>query len=309
MCAKQAQPRVMHFQGAIIPTEEVAISPFDRGFLFGDGVYEGLRAFGGRVVGLDAHIRRMREGLAEARITGFDPASLGPLTQELLAAEGLVDAFIYWQATRGVPTPDAPPRQRGAGVLAALAPTILGFAMPTPPLEACAEPDLKTVSLQPDLRWLRGRLKSISLLGGVLAGLDAASAGADDAILVRDGLVAEAQSANLFIAKNGEVVTPSLDSAPILAGVTRGLLLAADPSIVERAIHTRELERADEIILVGTTTMVTAVTHVDGSPVAGVCNGEPGVVARNLLRTLVGAICKDIQLPTPACCRTATGAR
>lgn len=294
-----AHPRFAHLNGAIVPAESAKVSPFDRGFLFGDGVYEGLRAFAGRIVGLKAHTQRMRAGLRAARIAGFDPEALGPLSIALLEAEGIEDAFIYWQITRGAPGLSEPARSRELAALAALTPTALGFATPQPALEAHTTPATKTATLRPDTRWLRGAVKSISLLGGALAGIEAQEAGADDAMLVRDGLVAETPSANVFLAKGGAVATPSLESAPILAGVTRGLLCKADPSIESRPIRVEELWAADEIMLVGTTTMVASVTRLDGKAVGGGPRDEPGPVARRLLRTLVEAIRADIGLSAP----------
>jgi D-alanine transaminase len=147
-----------------------------------------------------------------------------------------------------------------------------------------------------DTRWLRGRMKSISLIGSVLAALDSEDAGAEDAILVRDGLVAETTSANVILALPGaggtiELATPSLDSVPILAGVTRDLLIAHAPrhnlQIVERPIREEELSRAIEIMACGTLTMVTAIVKLDGKPVG---SGTPDPMTRRLLAILLAAI-------------------
>ena len=122
---------IVHLNGSLLDADAARISPFDRGFLFGDGVYEGLRASRSHIIGLPEHVDRLRDGLAETRIAGFDPESLGPISHALLDANGLADAFIYWQITRGVPLPGQPLRQRvpGAGP-----PTVFGYAAPLPAL-------------------------------------------------------------------------------------------------------------------------------------------------------------------------------
>lgn len=97
---------LIHLNGQLVDSSRASVSVFDRGFLFGDGVYEGIRTTADaagrpRVIGLGHHVARMRDGLAESRIAGFDPERLAPLTDELVRANGLVESFIYWQVTRG----------------------------------------------------------------------------------------------------------------------------------------------------------------------------------------------------------------
>lgn len=285
---------IVHLDGSLVPGAEARVSVFDRGFLFGDGVYEGLRASDGHVIAIGAHVRRMREGLAKVRIEGFDPGALPEMTRELLRANGLEDAFVYWQVTRGVPAPGEPARARIPGRGCRMRPTVLGFATPQSPITSDMAPGVRTAVVAPDLRWRRGLIKCVSLMGGVLAAIEADEAGAEDAVMVREGLVAESVAANVFIAKDGVFATPALDSAPILAGVTRGLLLRADASIEERPVTEEELRQADEVMLVGTTTLVAAVTHLDGRPVGrGEDAGRPGPMCRRLMKTLLGAIERD----------------
>lgn len=272
-----------------MPRDQALVSVFDRGFLFGDGLYEGLRAFDGRVVAMDLHVERLRQGLAECRIA-WDAAEMAGLTDELLRANNLRDAFIYWQVTRGTPGPGQ--AVRGRVPAGPMMPTVMGFCYPTSGLAQNAAPAVKRAVISQDTRWLRGRVKSISLLGGVLAAIEAHEHGADDAILVRDGLVAEGTSSNVFVAlEDGfggtRIATPSLQSAPILAGVTRDLLLAADPAIEERSISVRELVEAREIMLAGTLSMVTSVVEIGGRPVG---TGRPGPCAAGLLELLLRLI-------------------
>jgi D-alanine transaminase len=290
---------LVHLNGQLIPRDQARISVFDRGFLFGDGIYEGLRAFGGKVVGLPGHIARMNNGLREARIP-WDAAQLAPLTRQLLEANRLADAFIYWHVTRGTPNPSDPVRSRKPA--SDLPPTVFGFCTPTPPIEQYLPPNpppQKTAVVMEDTRWLRGHIKAISLIGSVLNTLESSEAGADDAVLVRNGLLAETTSANLIIATPGPnsrtaIATPSLSSVPILAGVTRDLLLAeaARQGVVieDRRVLASELETASEVIAVGTLTMVTSITRLSGR---SLCGDAPGPVATRLLSLLVNAIGRE----------------
>jgi D-alanine transaminase len=281
---------IIHLNGKLMPAELAAISPFDRGFVFGDGVYEGLRSFRGKLVGMDRHIARMREGLKESRIE-WDPSPLTRMSEDLIRACAMPDAFIYWQVTRGTPGPTQPVRTRiPAGPMT---PTVFGYCSSQPPIEnfVNADPSTVTCALCEDTRWTRGRLKSISLLGNVISAIEASEAGAQDAILVKNGLVGEGTAANLILAIGKEVVTPSLDSVPILAGVTRAIELDAAPEIVSRPVRVEELKRASEAMLVGTTTMVTSITSLDGKPVG---SGKPGPIARMLLARLTRAIAVDL---------------
>lgn len=291
---------LVHLNGRLVAGEEAKVSIFDRGFLFGDGVYEGLRSTADKagrpvVIGEKHHVERMRAGLREARIAGFDAEALGPMTDELLRANGLVEAFIYWQVTRGTPAGEAGP-ERARVLEAGTPPTVVGFATAIEAVGACVEPASKSAVVLPDTRWLRGRLKSISLLGNVLSAFEADEAGADDAVLARDGRVCEGTTSNVFLAVRGRVVTPSLDSAPILAGVTRRLILDADSSIEERAVSEAELRDAEEVMLVGTKTMVAAVVRLDGRAVGEAASRgfRAGPAARRLLDTLRSAIARDI---------------
>lgn len=288
---------LVHLNGQLVPHDRAAVSVFDRGFIFGDGLYEGLRAITDprtgrmRVIGLEAHARRLRRGLIETRIE-WDSSRLGPLTAELLEASGLKDAFVYWQITRG--TPDlsrGPARSRVPG--AGERPTVFGYASAMAPLSLVSpEPGVKRASLQPDLRWMRGTLKSTSLLGNVLAAMGAADHQADEAILFRETpggvLVTEGTYTNVVIVnQSGAVVTPALADAPLLSGVTREILLAHEPTIREGRVTLADVKSAREVLLIGTTTMVSAVTRLDGAPVGDGC---PGPEARRLAARLAEII-------------------
>lgn len=294
---------IVHLNGQLLPRDQARISPFDRGFIFGDGLYEGLRAsaFGpeqcARVVAPHLHTARLAAGL---RLTGidFDAASLEPLTTELLAANNLTEAFVYWQITRGTPTGDEPVRSRvpGGGRSAPRAaslragPTVFGYCVPQPPFDDFARlgPTVKSAVTLDDPRWSLGHIKSISLMGNIMASLRAMRAGADDAVLTRGDLVAEGLATNVFIRTpppDDRLVTPSLESVPILAGVTRAVLLDALPGRIEvRPVRVDELRTAREIILTGSMTMIASVTKLDDRTVG---DGAPGPAARGLLTALI----------------------
>ena len=176
-----------------------------------------------------------------------------------------------------------------------MSPTVFGYCTPLPGLAANDEPVCKRAATASDVRWLNGRIKSISLLGNILAALEAARHGGDEAILLRETargtLVSEGTYTNIFLAtgpRGDEIVTPSLDSAPMLRGITRDILLCAVPSIIERPVLAAELATASEIMLVGTTTMVTSVVELDGRRVGATAG--PGTASRRLLQALVEAI-------------------
>jgi len=271
---------IVHLNGQLVSANDAQISVFDRGFLFGDGIYEGLRATRGHIISLDRHIRRMRAGLDETRITGFEPESLGQLSVDLLAANDLDSAFLYWQVTRGTPEDGhARPRIPTPGTQ----PTVLGFATSMPSLDECTEPEVRSAVVLPDVRWHLGHIKSISLLGNVLSAIEADEAGAQDAILHRNGVVTEATATNVIAVIDGVIITPALQSASFLHGVTRNVLLESDPSIREEVLSVDQLSRADEIILVGTRTLVGSVIALDGKQVGA---GVPGPQARRLLSLL-----------------------
>lgn len=284
---------IVYLNGDLLPRDCARVSVFDRGFVFGDGVYEGLRAVPGRgsdtrIVGLRGHEERMAYGLREAGIA-WDVSRLGPLSAELLAANAMRDAFVYWQVTRGTPTGAMPVRQRVPGK--GMEPTVFAYCSPQPPIESFKVPVSKSAVAIRDIRWEMGRLKSISLMGNVWCAMHADAMGADDAILLRggeDGVVGEGLATNvILVTRSGEICTPSLDSAPILAGVTRAILLRERPEIRERAVRAVELRDASEVMLIGTTTMVASVTRLDGRAVG---EGVPGPAARSLLAALVAAI-------------------
>ncbi len=267
---------IVYFNGEYAAKESVRISPDDRGFLFGDGVYEVVRSYGGRIFCLDEHIQRLHRGLCELQIRGIDAATFADVVAELLAKNGLAteDALVYIQVTRG-----AAPRRHAF-------PT-----EPTPPTtyaEAYAfhpkgDPSKGAkVITAPDIRWTRCDIKTVNLLANCLANQRAQEAGALEAILVRDGVALEATASSFFGVFGGEVRTAPRSNY-ILPSITRQatLDLCREAGIPAREdpIYLHELASADELFLAGTTLEIMPIVDVDGRPVG---TGRPGPVQQQL---------------------------
>lgn len=282
---------IVYLDGELMPAAEARVSVFDRSFLMGDGLYDGLRSESGAVIGLDRHVERMRAGLEAAMFEGFDAASLGSICEALLRANDLRDAFIYVQVSRGAPGPGAPVRGRIPEGVAA--PTVFAYAESVRALRSVEAPPARRVALLADRRWTMGHIKCTSLMGGVLAAMEAARAGCDDAIMVRDGLVTEGTATNVFVSTGGKVVTPDLESVSILGGVTRAMLIdESGGAIEERPVTRDELLGADEVMLAGTRTGVAQVVSIDGEPVG--TGDTPGERSMALHGMLVRAVERDI---------------
>lgn len=303
---------LVHLNGQLVPVHEARVSAFDRGYLFADGIYEGLRSFlhdgQRRLIAPELHVRRMARGLERCGIA-YDPARLLPITDELLRVNNLDDAFVYWQVTRGTPDLHSGPVRERVRVQN-ITPSVFAYAKPIERLDVTdpqnSRPAVKKASLQVDERWTVGEVKSISLLGNVLAALSGVEAsgmdGAAETILCRvkdDGthVLSEGTYTNIALVipkpgfsesdrlreplKTHDVLTPSLESAPILNGVTRAAMLALCPQLREACLTTRDLSRCSELLLLGTTTMITSITHVDGRAIG---SGGVGSVAVELSR-------------------------
>lgn len=285
----------IYLNGTFVEPAEAKISVMDRGLLFGDSVYEVMRAFEGVPIDLDWHIERFRHSLSESGITGWDPAEMGPLSVEMLRRNGTPNANLYWQATRGQA------RKRAHLPEAGLRPNVFGFADAMPSLpEAAAEMRNITAILRPDLRWKRCDIKSNGLLPNVMGKMEAQGAGADEIIMHRDGFITEGAAANIFIVKGGKVFT-SADRQPvsILHGVTRRVvleMLKAAP-VFERPISIDEFETADEVLATSVTLLVGNVSHVDGRPIG---TGKPGPFGTLLHRAMIEAIRRQISMQASA---------
>lgn len=267
----------VYFNGDFVPKEEVKISPDDRGFLFGDGVYEVICAYEGQLFEAEAHWQRLERSLQEIRMTPPAEVDFEAVAQELLRRNDLLDrhAKVYLQITRG-----AAPRQH-AFPDEPISPTVYATATPyEPPLKKWDEG--VSVILLPDLRWSRCDIKSIALLPNVLASQRAKEAGVYEAVLVRREVVTEGSHCTFLGVFDGTVRTHPLNNN-ILVSITRAVVLELcsklDIPVQEAPIVKKELEDADELILLGTTTGVMPVVQVDDWTVN---TGAPGPITRQL---------------------------
>lgn len=269
--------------GALVPQESATVSVMDRGFLFGDGVYELVRFFGGVGAAMDLHEERLARSCALAGIDSFDARTLRTISAELLRANGLRDASVYLQVTRGAGAARAHMPAPG------LVPTVVAFATPTAPLAGFTQPEAARAIVRPDLRWHRCEIKTISLAGNILALIEAQRAGADECILVRDGLVSEGAYTNVAIVRGGRVATCALDDGrtPVLHGTMRAWMLdaarTAGVAFEERAVTEAELRAADEVLVLSSRRFVSGVTWLDGATVG---DGTPGPVCRALFAAM-----------------------
>jgi len=271
---------VVYLNGRIVPESEAGISPLDRGFLFGDAIYEVVRFDRGRAYRLAEHLDRMRDGLAAIRLD-LSTDFFAPAAERLLAENGLAtrDAFVYAQVSRG-----AAPRYH-AFPPPGTVPTVFAFARETDPPPP---PEGGRAILLTDERWGRCDIKSVNLLPNVLAAQAARDAGVMDAILVRDGFALEGTKANLFIVAPGGVVRTAPNGPRILPGVTRAAAIEAARrlgfTVEERAFRVEEMFAAQEVFFASTTLWTHPLVSIEGRTIGG---GKPGPVVRMLREALL----------------------
>jgi D-alanine transaminase len=267
--------------GEYVSKGEARISVDDRGFLFGDGVYEVTPAYRGSFFLMDRHLARMRRGLRELRIA-FHPDDLLDVHHRLLDENDLRGrevAYVYVQITRGVaPRTHAFP----AGNHADTPPSVYAFAKEyvRPPAERW-DRGYEAITV-PDRRWARVDIKTINLLPNCMAQQAAVDAGVTDALLVKDGMALEGSHNNFFTVVDGTVVTHPATNV-ILHGITRGLVLELCEElgipVDSRPLQLEELWGADEAFFTGTTTEIRPTVRIDGRTIG---DGRPGPVTRRI---------------------------
>ncbi len=260
---------IAYLHNEFLPLEEARISPMDRGFLFGDGIYEVIPSHGGKMVGFDAHIKRMRDGLQAIDIAlDWSDEQWKSLCERLMDENGGGSLGVYLHVSRGADV------RRFHGYPKDVEPTVFAFAFQIAPAPV---PDRETASsfsvrTSQDMRWKRCNIKSTALLGNVMHFNQSYEGGNNETILYNDkGEVTEASACNVFIVNDGVIATPHSDFQ-ILPGITRLLLLdilRADGSIPveERTVSVSELQQADEIWLTSSTKEIAPVVMVDGMAV------------------------------------------
>ncbi len=276
--------------GKIIDAEQARISPFDRGFLFGDGIYEVIQYFNRVGVGVDLHIERLRKSLIRARFSGFEAQSIVTIAESLLEAGSIDDGIFYVQVTRGVQVPRAHLPKPG------LLPTVFAYVLATPPITELVRPREIKCLLLPDNRWRHCDIKSTSLIANVLAAIEGDRQGAPEVILHREGVVTEGSTTNVFVVRHGRLITPPIGAEPsILAGVTRALVIAcareANVPVEERPVQVAELDTADEVFIASTRRLIDAVTRLDERNIGTGGAGPLTVRLFELLRDSIARRC------------------
>ncbi len=273
-----------HLNGETLPLSQARVGVLDRGFIFGDGVYEVVPVYGRRLFRFDAHMARLARSLDKTRIPNPHPPAgwLGlvhPLVTALAERTGAEDQLVYIQVTRGV----AP---RDHVMPAGLQPTVFIMVNPMKPPSAEQRHHGVACVTARDFRWERGDIKSTSLLGNVFARQISADAGAAETLMFRDGFLTEAAASNVWVVRDGALLgVPK--SEHVLEGIRFDLLreLCEECGIAYhlRPIPESDVLSADEVLLSSATKEVLPVTRIDGQPVGhGALRGRPGPVYARL---------------------------
>lgn len=268
--------RIVHLNGQYLPEGEARVSPFDRGYLFGDGVYEVTAVIDGKLIDYAPHMERLERSLRELSMAW--PCSrqeLRAVHEELLKRNGLTEGRVYMQVTRGV-------ADRDFGYPRDTPTTLFAFTQVAPLVEhPKARTGVEVISI-PDIRWKRRDIKSIALLAQCIGKQQAVEAGVYEAWMVEEDYVTEGTSSSAYIVKGGRVITRPLSNA-ILPGVTRKALLKLTErekiAVEERLFTLEEAFAADEAIMTSAGSLVMPVVKIDGRVIG---TGKPGPVAQKL---------------------------
>ena len=270
----------VYLDGEFIEQNKAAVSVADRGFVFGDGVYEVTRVVKGNFFMEEEHLSRLREGLKGLKIELSDSvlSEIPGISRELLERNGHTEgeATVYLQVTRGAAIPRThqfpnPPVQ----------PTVFLSSGSFEPFTELHQEGVDAITV-PDVRWSRCNLKTVNLLPNTLAKQQAVEAGVNSAVMIRDGVITESPNANIFCVSGNTLYTfPA--SNYILNGITRRAVLnIADEyaiSVVQEPVRLDDLFDLDELFFSGTTTDIQPVTKIDGKPIG---SGRPGTVVRKI---------------------------
>lgn len=268
--------QTVYLNGSFVPITEAKVSVLDRGFIFGDGIYEVVPSYGGRLFRWAEHLARLKRSLAKVRISNpLDDAGWTQLVNDMVRRHTWSDQFVYLQVTRGV-------AKRDHAFPANTPPTVFAMSSEFIPVPAAQrERGVAAISIA-DERWLHCDIKSTSLLGNVLARQAAVDAGALEVVMFRDGMLTEGSASNWWVVRNGTVLGPPRDNL-ILEGIRVGLmseLCAAEGLPLDvRRIAREEVFAADELLISSATKELLPVTLLDGKAVG---SGKPGPVYARL---------------------------
>jgi len=266
----------VYLDGQFLPLAEAKVSPLDRGFVFGDGVYELVPVYSRKPFRLDEHLRRLQGSLDGIRLANpHGVARWRELVGQLIALQDYDDQSVYLQITRGVA-----PRDHAFPL--GVAPTVFMFSQPLVSATLAQKEAGVCAITAPDIRWGRCDIKAISLLANVLARQQAVEAGCAETVMLRDGLLSEGAASNIFAVKNGVLLAPP-PSPLILTGITYDVVLelaAAHGIPAElRAISEAELRSVDELWMTSSTKEIMPIVRLDGAPVG---DGKQGAMARQM---------------------------
>ena len=275
---------LVYLNGEVLPISQAKVSVLDRGFVFGDGIYEVVPVYGKRLFRFDEHMARLSRSLGKVRIA--NPANRDEwlsrcrrLVAATAEATGAQDQLVYIQITRGVAPRDhvMPP---------GLTPTVFMMANPMKPATPEQRHQGVACTTARDFRWEHGDIKSISLLGNVMARQMSADHGALETIMFRDGFLTEAAACNVWIVHEGALLGPP-KSEHVLEGIRVELLreLCEDCGVAYnlRPVPEADVRAADEVLLTSATKEVLPVTQIDNEPVGhGALRGKPGPVYARL---------------------------
>ena len=266
----------VYLNGEFMPLADARVPVLDRGFVFGDGVYELVPVYSNKPFRLDEHLRRLQTSLDSIRLANPHGITVWrELILRLIALQDFADQSVYIQVTRGVaPRDHAFPR--------GVPPTVFMFAQPLVSATDAQKAAGVCAITAPDIRWGRCDIKAISLLANVLARQQAVDADCAETVMLRDGFLSEGAASNIFVVKNGVLLAPQ-PSNLILTGITYDVVLelavAHGIPYELRAISEAELRSADELWMTSSTKEIMPIVKLDGAPVG---SGAPGPLARQM---------------------------
>ena len=265
---------LVYLNGTFGPLEEARVPVMDRGFLFGDGIYEVVPAYGRRLFRLDEHLSRLDRSLAQVRIANpHTAAEWQALIEKVVAAAEFEDQSVLLQVTRGVS-----PVRNHAFPNPAPVPSVFIIVEPLNPPDAALKAEGVSAVSAADNRWLRCDIKAISLLANCLLRQKAIDEGCAETVMFRDGILTEGAASNIFVVKNGTLLAPQKNHL-MLTGITYDVVLEVaaklDLPVVVRDLNDSEVRSADELWLSSSTKEVLPIVQLDGRPIG---NGRPGPI-------------------------------